>query len=130
MEDVTADFVYCRLHGDEELYVSGYTDSALDWWANRLRSWRCGSEPEDAKRVGEASKRKCKNRDVYVYFDNDAKVKAPFDAMNLEARLSGKELVPLPEALKDAGEPAREHWPAMRRKPPSKRRRTEAYRDD
>src|SRR2546422_398516 len=33
VEDVTADFIYARLHGDEELYVSGYTDAALDWWA-------------------------------------------------------------------------------------------------
>jgi uncharacterized protein YecE (DUF72 family) len=48
MEDVTADFIYARLHGDEELYVSGYTDSALDWWAARLRAWQCGTEPADA----------------------------------------------------------------------------------
>ena len=38
MEDVTADFVYARLHGDEELYVSGYTDAALDQWAARVRA--------------------------------------------------------------------------------------------
>lgn len=35
MEDVTADFIYIRLHGDEQLYVSGYTDEALDLWAKR-----------------------------------------------------------------------------------------------
>jgi uncharacterized protein YecE (DUF72 family) len=29
IEDVTAGFVYVRLHGDAELYVSGYTPSAL-----------------------------------------------------------------------------------------------------
>jgi uncharacterized protein YecE (DUF72 family) len=59
VEDVTADFVYIRLHGDEELYVSGYTDRALDWWAARIDKWRTGCEPDDPKRVGGAGK-KCK----------------------------------------------------------------------
>src|SRR6185295_18059147 len=51
MEDVTSDFIYARLHGDEEIYVSGYTDAALDRWANRLRAWHDGAEPDDAERV-------------------------------------------------------------------------------
>jgi uncharacterized protein YecE (DUF72 family) len=86
MEDITADFVYARLHGEEELYVSGYGDEALDRWAERFKKWRSGSEPGDAKRVG-AKAKKVKNRDVYVYFDNDVKVYAPFDAMSLARRL-------------------------------------------
>ena len=49
VEDVTADFVYIRLHGDEELYVSGYTDGALDAWARRIDTWSRGSEPDDAR---------------------------------------------------------------------------------
>jgi uncharacterized protein YecE (DUF72 family) len=61
----TADFVYVRLHGDEELYASGYTDKALHRWADRIRGWS-----EDGQ-------------DVFVYFDNDIKVKAPGDAMKL-----------------------------------------------
>src|SRR5947209_7087883 len=48
-EDLTADLVYIRLHGAEQLYVSGYSDSALDWWANRIRQWRKGQQPRDAK---------------------------------------------------------------------------------
>jgi uncharacterized protein YecE (DUF72 family) len=67
--DVTADFVYVRLHGDIEIYKSGYTPRALDEWAKRIRAW---------DRDG---------RDVYVYFDNDMKVRAPFDALNLMERL-------------------------------------------
>ena len=63
-EELTADLVYCRLHGDEQLYVSGYGDAALKSWALRIRRWRRG-------------------RDVFVYFDNDAKVHAPFDAQQL-----------------------------------------------
>lgn len=86
-EDVTADFVYVRLHGAEELYASGYTESALEWWARRIRAWSGGGEPADARRVHQRPARTCGGRDVYVYFDNDMKVKAPFDAMALAARL-------------------------------------------
>lgn len=85
-EDVTADFVYVRLHGSTQLYASGYTDDELDWWAERIRAWRSGGEPEGARRVGGAAARS-RGRDVYVYFDNDAKVQAPFDAMRLAERL-------------------------------------------
>ncbi len=68
-EDVTAGFMYLRLHGDEELYVSGYGDKALDGWARKIRKWR-------------------RRGDVYCYFDNDAKVHAPFDAARLIDRLA------------------------------------------
>jgi uncharacterized protein YecE (DUF72 family) len=63
--DVTSDFVYVRLHGDIKIYTSGYTSRALDEWAARIRDWDAAG------------------RDVYVYFDNDVKVRAPFDALNL-----------------------------------------------
>ena len=68
-EEVTADFVYVRLHGSQELYASGYTDAELDAWAKKIARWRGGG------------------REVYVYFDNDAKVHAPFDALRLMARV-------------------------------------------
>ncbi len=87
MEDVTADFIYARLHGDEELYVSGYTDAALDWWASRLRLWRGGGHPDDPKCIGKHPGKKCRQRDVFVYFDNDVKVRAPYDAMQLRSRI-------------------------------------------
>jgi uncharacterized protein YecE (DUF72 family) len=66
---VTSDFVYVRLHGDIKIYTSGYSDRALSSWARRIRAW--------AK----------DGRDVYVYFDNDVKVRAPFDALNLMRKL-------------------------------------------
>jgi uncharacterized protein YecE (DUF72 family) len=69
LEEVTSSFVYVRLHGAEELYTSGYTDAALDEWAIKIAAWR------DA------------GLDVFVYFDNDVKVRAPYDAMALAARL-------------------------------------------
>ncbi len=89
LQDITADFIYARLHGSEELYASGYTEASLDNWARRFRAWSKGSEPRDAKRVaGKAPPRLSgKPRDIFVYFDNDKKVRAPFDAMGLARRL-------------------------------------------
>jgi uncharacterized protein YecE (DUF72 family) len=87
LEDVTADFIYLRLHGDKELYASGYTDVALARWAARIDAWLGGGEPPDARRAdGPAAKRRS-GRDVYCYFDNDIKVRAPFDADRLMTRL-------------------------------------------
>lgn len=65
----TSDLAYVRLHGAEELYVSGYDDATLEVWADRIRAWHSAG------------------RDVVVYFDNDVKVRAPFDAMRLHELL-------------------------------------------
>jgi len=95
-EDVTADFVYLRLHGAEELYASGYTDEALERWAARIEAWSQGGQPEDARLIAEEVPAPRKTRDVYCYFDNDIKVKAPFDARKLLRRLGLEEgLAPL-----------------------------------
>lgn len=85
--DVTADFVYCRLHGSKELYVSGYDDKALDIWAQRINDWSHDREPVNANRVLEPLKPSRSGRNVYVYFDNDVKVRAPADARALADRL-------------------------------------------
>ncbi|HLI78312.1 MAG TPA: DUF72 domain-containing protein, partial [Acidobacteriaceae bacterium] len=79
--DVTSDFVYCRLHGSEELYASGYEEAALEVWADRIAAWATGGVAEGRRAcMTEAA---CQPRDVYVYFDNDIKVRAPFDASTL-----------------------------------------------
>ena len=96
LEDVTSDFIYVRLHGDEELYVSGYTDEALKEWARKIRAWSKGLTPAGTKRAGGPIEARKDGRDVFVYFDNDAKVRAPFDAMSLAHRLG---LGPAPEVL-------------------------------
>jgi uncharacterized protein YecE (DUF72 family) len=83
--DVSSDFVYCRLHGSEVLYASGYEDVALDEWANRVVTWARGEQPEG--RCAHGSRACVAPRDVYVYFDNDAKVRAPFDAKGLRERV-------------------------------------------
>ncbi|GAB1580693.1 DUF72 domain-containing protein [Phyllobacterium phragmitis] len=85
--DLTADFIYCRLHGSEELYTSGYDGKSLDRWAERVRAWAHGREPEDAERVLAPTRPLRTGRDVYIYFDNDAKVRAPADALSLAKRL-------------------------------------------
>ncbi|MBW3628561.1 MAG: DUF72 domain-containing protein [Gemmatimonadetes bacterium] len=87
-EDLTADFVYIRLHGAEALYTSGYSDEQLDWWARRIRLWRAGTQPADATLAAPGLDPSPGERDIYVYFDNDAKVHAPFDATRLAERLS------------------------------------------
>lgn len=86
-EDVTADFMYLRLHGDKELYASGYTDEALARWAARIRAWGEGSQPDDAHLISTNSSPQHHPRDVFCYFDNDIKVKAPFDAQHLMEKL-------------------------------------------
>lgn len=86
LEDLTADFVYVRLHGDSELYVSGYDDDALDFWSDRIKAWRKGTQPEDKLSITDDAVPNI-DRDVYVYFDNDAKVRAPVDAKGLISRL-------------------------------------------
>jgi uncharacterized protein YecE (DUF72 family) len=83
--DVTADFVYVRLHGSEELYASGYEDVALETWAERVVAWAKGGVAEG--RRASAMEARVRPRDVYVYFDNDAKVRAPFDATGLERKV-------------------------------------------
>jgi uncharacterized protein YecE (DUF72 family) len=83
MEDVTADFMYVRLHGDAELYASGYSDDALAHWAERIRAWTTGRQPKDAHLVSSKPAPRRASRDVYCFFDNDIKVHAPCDAQKL-----------------------------------------------
>lgn len=81
--DVTADFIYCRLHGAEQLYASQYEDAALDVWADRVASWAKRKDCQSGRFASGDRCRKLPARDVYVYFDNDMKVHAPFDANKL-----------------------------------------------
>ena len=88
-EDVTADFVYIRLHGDKELYASGYEDDAIAAWAARIDAWRRGRQPDGARLIVDKPPPKAAARDVYCYFDNDIKVHAPFDARRLITAVEG-----------------------------------------
>jgi uncharacterized protein YecE (DUF72 family) len=87
--DVTADFVYLRLHGDKKIYQSGYGPKTLGAWAERIQAWREGREPvqfpPDAVHVSAAPAAVApEGRDVFCYFDNtDVKLRAPKDAQGL-----------------------------------------------
>jgi uncharacterized protein YecE (DUF72 family) len=89
LEDVTADFVYLRLHGDKQLYRSGYSAKALDRWAGRIAAWHRGTEPADAKKAAQKLRPARREHDVYCYFDNtDVKLRAPYDAQALAGKLN------------------------------------------
>ena len=99
-EDLTSDFVYLRLHGAEQLYTSGYTDEALQRWCERIRLWRDGGQPDDAHLIDSRLPTPRKHREVYCYFDNDVKVRAPYDARQLLHRLGlEKDLETVPGQL-------------------------------
>ena len=66
---ITADFVYVRLHGKPQTYSSNYSVAKLEKWASQAQLWLK------------------QNRDVYIYFDNDAEAKAPFNALSLQKLL-------------------------------------------
>jgi len=69
LEEQTSDLMYARLHGHTELYSSGYSARSLDAWAGKARDW-CDE-----------------GLDVHVYFDNDARGRAPYDAVALLERI-------------------------------------------
>lgn len=83
--DITSDFVYCRLHGSRHFHASGYDNTALDEWGRRIKAWARGEEPTDAERIG--AKARSRKRDVFVFFENDKKVRAPANAMELIRRV-------------------------------------------
>ena len=85
-EDVTADFVYIRLHGATELYKSRYTDKQLDRWAESIVAWSEGGRPADARLISKEAPPARKSRDVYCYFDNTDKLHAPDNARELMAK--------------------------------------------
>src|SRR5688500_8805616 len=88
MHDITADFIYMRLHGDKTLYQSGYSDRALEKWAKRIKAWQRGGDPPDAQKISKLKPPTAKPRDIYCYFDNtDVKLRAPVDEQTLISKL-------------------------------------------
>jgi uncharacterized protein YecE (DUF72 family) len=64
--EITANYVYVRLHGPGDKYQGSYSDEVLEEWAARCKDW---SES---------------GKDVYVYFDNDQEGFAAFNAIKLQ----------------------------------------------
>ena len=86
MEDITSDFIYMRLHGDSELYRSGYSDAALEYWYKRIQKWSQGKQPGDAKLTSSHKPKSQSSRDIFCYFDNTDKLWAPYDARKILAK--------------------------------------------
>jgi len=68
-EQTTTDLVYLRLHGHRQTYASSYSDQELQRWAEKISRWSD------------------QGRQVYVYFDNDARGAAPENALTLQSLL-------------------------------------------
>jgi uncharacterized protein YecE (DUF72 family) len=86
MMDLTSDFVYCRFLGKPETaYPAGYDTPALERWAGRLKAWAAGGEPPDVERI--SGKGRPRRRDVFVFFDNALRLRAPANALELIRRL-------------------------------------------
>jgi len=128
-EDVTSDFVYVRLHGDKKLYVSGYGRAALDGFRKRIVAWSEGGEIDEARRIDAAAPASRAGRDVFCYFDNDVKVRAPRDARALAKRIrahGGNIVMPrgasqrgtsrMPSNRTSITEEARSSWPPLGRR--------------
>ena len=86
-EDLTADFVYLRLHGASELYASGYSDKQLNHWAARIHQWSQGGQAPDARLVSDVPPAKAAQREVFCFFDNTMKIEAPNNARRLMQKL-------------------------------------------
>ena len=84
--DLTGDFAYARLMMSDAQQETGYEEGALDAWAERARQWAAGGAPGDLPTLEEAPAQG-KPRDVFVYFINGAKERAPAAAMAFLKRL-------------------------------------------
>jgi uncharacterized protein YecE (DUF72 family) len=89
-EEITAGFVYVRLHGPGEVYASPYGRDALRRWSRRVERWRAANQPGDAVRIGTRRPPRRAGRDVYVYFDNDVGGHAPREAAVLRDLVRGR----------------------------------------
>jgi uncharacterized protein YecE (DUF72 family) len=81
--DVTGSFIYARLRRSVASRPTGYTRPAIAKWAKRARTWAAGREPAGLPRVEKKKSAKAAPRDVFIYFINGAKERAPAAAMSL-----------------------------------------------
>jgi uncharacterized protein YecE (DUF72 family) len=85
--DPTADFVYARLMQAQSRLKTGYGPKALDQWTARARAWAAGEAPDDVPLVPGATPAKSGKREVWMFFINGAKERAPAGAVALIKRL-------------------------------------------
>ncbi|UBM11049.1 DUF72 domain-containing protein [Cupriavidus metallidurans] len=85
--DLTSDFVYARLMNADEKVATGYAPKVLDQWAQRASAWAGGKSPDDLPRVEDEPAGKLKPKEVFLFFINGAKERAPAAAGALLERL-------------------------------------------
>jgi uncharacterized protein YecE (DUF72 family) len=81
--DLTSRFVYARLRRSAASVVTGYSLDALKQWSRRAQTWAQGKEPTDLPRIASQPKAAAQPRDVFIYFINGAKERAPAAARKL-----------------------------------------------
>src|SRR5690606_2416131 len=67
LRDVTAKFVYLRLHRSAPEHPAGYPAVDLDAWVARAAQWAQGSEPDDVLRIASRKPPRASTRDVFIY---------------------------------------------------------------
>lgn len=87
--DVTGAFVYARLRRCSASIKTGYSLVALKRWASRAELWARGREPRDLPRIDSNFGASASPRDVFVYFINGAKERAPAAARKLLSLVEG-----------------------------------------
>ena len=87
--DVTTDFVYARLQRGHDDIPTAYSESDIDGWAERLKTWAAGGQPDDLPLADPDAKVENRPRDVFVYIIHEGKVRAPQGAMALQERVGG-----------------------------------------
>ncbi|MGH7132133.1 MAG: DUF72 domain-containing protein [Phycisphaerales bacterium] len=103
-EDVTADWIYVRLHGARELDETGYTPREIAGWAGKIRAWSKGGEPPDPRRIGGKAPAAKSGRDVYTFFDNTAvKLRSPVDARRMVEELGAGPSESIEQVLNELG---------------------------
>ncbi len=81
--DCTADFVYARLRNAREEEPTGYSAMELERCVNAAREWAAGKSPPGLPYVDEAPQIPSQPREVFFFFIDGAKVRAPAAAQAL-----------------------------------------------
>lgn len=87
--DVTANFLYIRMHGEKRLYAGSYGEAALKEWKHRISFWQKGRTPPDMEHYLPADPHK-NMRPFFMYFDNTGKSEAPHDALRFMKMVGAK----------------------------------------
>jgi len=119
--DLTSDVVYARLMNAGEKIATGYAPKDLDLWAQRVSAWGGGKAPDDLPRVEDGPGGKLKPKEVFLFFINGAKERAPAAAGALLERLGWSPSEAVPVKTKSAASKAPAAKSATARKAPSRK---------